>query len=72
MVIIMVKCFSKFNTWLLSHQMQASFISSGLIITTIIAVITYLQLNWLRNQMLEETEDLLKDSTNDHMYEFAE
>jgi len=52
--------------------MQASFISAGLLVSAILAIITYFQLDWLRDQMLSETEDLLEDNVNQHMYEFAE
>jgi hypothetical protein len=69
---LMVKCFSNFNTWRISHQLQASFLSAGLLISTILAMITYLQLDWLRSQMLSETETLLKDDSNVKMYMFAE
>lgn len=68
----MVKILWSYDAWHLSHQMEASFITAAVFVSSILAIMSYCQINWLRQQMLDGTEDLLKDNAAEHMHQLAE
>jgi len=58
--------------WTLGRQLQFTFILSSFILVGILVAITRLQLDWLRDTMLEKTEDLVTDYARERMHILAE
>lgn len=58
----------KFYTWGLRRQMLATLTASSMMIVAIFIIITRLQLDWLKDDIMTRTEQLLKDYTNRSIY----
>lgn len=57
-----------FYTWRLGRQILVTFSISSFVITAILVIITKLQLDWLEDEMMTQTEKLLEDYTKERMY----
>lgn len=58
----MVLC-PNFYRWKLGRQLLVTFLGSSVILAVILIVITRLQLDWLKTEIIDKTDELLKDYT---------
>ena len=57
-----MKFYDYFNNWPLGRQLLIIFLVSGFFIVSILVVLAIVQLDWIRNQIITETNNLLRDN----------
>lgn len=55
--------FPNFYRWKLGRQLCVTFLASSAVIVVVLIVITRLQLEWLKTDIIYKTDELLKDYT---------
>ena len=56
-----------FNQWPLGRQLQVIFITSGFLLVLILVVITVFQLQWLKEQIISQSTNVLMDNLLNQM-----
>jgi hypothetical protein len=60
--------FPNFYRWKLGRQLLVTFLGSSMILVVILIILTRLQLDWLKTEMINKTDELLKDYTQRTIY----